>query len=166
MKENLDVKKNDDFVNEHEGKNGGWVYVHSKVDKALTEFNDSWEVAKDKANLGCAVHVMPIVNDQLPLYPQLFAGAKDRKCPDLKIDGQFVAIKRPTEPLTCNKISKCIGNAHSQSNYAIILLPTKYPTHKLYSIVKGRFKTHNDLEVVEFKNWDKYIVYSRSDFFP
>lgn len=166
MEENLNNQEEHAFINEYEGINGGCAYVHSKVDKNASEFNDSWQVARDKANGGCIVHVMPIVNDQLPLYTELFAGAKDRKCPDLKINGQFVAIKSPTEPLTDNKISKCIGNGHSQSNTVIILLATKYPTYRLYSIVKGRFNTHDDLQVIEFKNWERYIVYNRSDFFP
>lgn len=164
MKENLDVQKNDGFTIAYtDPTHGSCVCIHSRVNKGQSDFNDLWTVATDKAREGISIDIMPIVSENDIVYGELFQGAKERKCPDLKADTGFISIKSPTLPLTDNKISKCIGNAHSQSNHVIITLPVKYNSYRLRQIVKGRFNTHQDLEIVEIKMEGVYTIYKRGN---
>jgi hypothetical protein len=163
MKENLEAQKKDEFVLAYtDPLHGSHINIHSRVHREQSDFQDLWEVSTDKAReCYCSVDIMPIVSVNDKLYSLLFQGAKERKCPDICVDGNFISIKSPTLPLTDNKISKSIGNAHSQSNHVVILLPAKYNSYRLGQIVNGRFNTHEDLLTIEIKMDGKYLVYKR-----
>ena len=132
-------------------ENGGTILRHSLVDINAIDYNDVYEIALDKANNGSVVEILPdtVIND--PLYAILFEGAKENKCPDIKVDGIFWEIKTPTLPLKERKISKAIRNSHEQANCMIIRLNAKYNNNYLKKVAKGRFETHNNIERIEFK---------------
>lgn len=135
---------------------GGKIYSHHKVDRFADDYRIVEEIAYDKASIGCEVLILPELPEGDALRTLFFTGAKERKCPDLKIDGQFVEIKTPAKKLSDTKISTNIKRGHEQANHVIINLVEHYSSGKLYKIVKGRFKTHVNLEIVEFRMSGKY----------
>ena len=143
--------------------NPGEVHCHCLTDRDMDDFDCVREVAIDKAASGEMVYILPVLLENDPLYGKIFEGAKEKKCPDLKINGVYIEIKEPTEELTENKISKCIQNCHKQANHVIIVLRSKFNLYNLRRIINGRFKTHEDLEIVEVKMEEKYYTFTRQD---
>lgn len=137
-------------------KSGGRVYRHFKVDCTAEDYSIVEEIAYDKASEGCEVLILPELLGDDPLRMSIFAGAKENKCPDLKVDRQFVEIKTPTKNLSDVKISTNIKRGHEQANHVIIKLVEHFNTGKLHNIAKGRFTTHKSLKIVEFKMDGKY----------
>ena len=136
------------YVNE---ENNGCVYIHELTDINADDFQDVYEIAVDKANQGCFVKMLPELNSKDTLRDTLYLGAKENKCPDLSVNGEFVEIKTPTLPLKRNKLSNCIKNSKEQANYVIIRLLAKYNESGLQNVAVGRFEIHQNLERVEFK---------------
>ena len=143
-------------------KTPGIVYQHKYVDTSANDYADIYEIAVDNAKFGAIVYILPVFQVTDPLWLTVFEGAKERKCPDLKINGIFTEVKTATDKLSDNKISKCIRNCHQQANQVIVRLPSTYNIYRLQQIAKGRFKIHDDLQVIEFKIENKYIKFGRS----
>ena len=143
---------------------GGRVWRHELVDVKGIDYNIVLEIAIEKANIGCQVHILPTLSEHHPLREKLFRNSKERKCPDLKIDGRFTEIKTPTGNLHKQKISYSIRMAYTQADEVIIRLKTNFNTDQLRRIAKGRFLTHQNLTLIEFKISDKYVCFKRSDF--
>lgn len=120
-------------------------------------------IAIDKANIGCEVHMLPILTEEHPLRSTVFANAKERKCPDLKINGRYTEIKVPIDKLHDRKISQNIKLAHAQANDVIIKLNYSFAIEILARIAKGRLLTHINLQVIEFKVDNCYHSFRRSD---
>lgn len=142
-------------------KSGGTVYRHFKVNCRAGDYPIVEEIGYEKAAEGCEVLILPELSGDDPLRISIFAGAKENKCPDLKVDGQFVEIKTPVKNLSEVKISTNIKRGHEQANHVIINLVEHFNTGKLYNIAKGRFKTHETLSIVEFKMSSKYHRFER-----
>jgi hypothetical protein len=140
-------------------QSGGAVYRHFKVDCTADDYCAVEEIAYDKAWLGCEVLILPELSEEDPLRALVFRGAKENKCPDLKVDGRFVEIKTPTKSLSDTKISTNIKRGYEQANHVVINLIEHFSSGKLYKIAKGRFKTHETLEIVEFKMAGKYHIF-------
>lgn len=143
----------------------GCVYIHELVDETAEDYPHVLEIAFDKAKEGCFVKMLPVLEGNDPLRESLYIGAKENKCPDLNVDGEYVEIKTPTLPLKRNKLSTCIKNSKSQANYVVIRLLTKYNETGLQDVANGRFETHQNLETIEFKccQTNKYFSFKRSD---
>jgi hypothetical protein len=143
---------------------GGKVWRHELVDLKGVDYAEILEVAIDKANLGFEAHILPILTEEHPLRDIIFANAKERKCPDLKINGSYTEVKTPIEKLHDQKISKNIKLAHAQADEVIIRLTSYFDPEILTRIAKGRFLTHEHLLLIEFKMGGEYICFRRSDF--
>lgn len=120
-------------------ESGGVVLRHCLINVNSKEYLENLEVAMDKVQLGCKVHLLPILEVDHPHREIVFNGAKNRKCPDLKIDNLFTEIKTPTENLHPNKIINNIKEASKQANHVIIRLQEKFEISHLERIAKGRF---------------------------
>ena len=142
---------------------GGAIMLHSLVDTDAADYNDVYEISVDMANRGCFVEILPELVINHPLYPVIFKGAKENKCPDLRIDGKYFEVKTPTLPLKREKLSTCIKNSKEQANFVIIRLLAKYLENGLLDVANGRFETHESLERVEFKCCltNNYYCYDR-----
>lgn len=139
------------------------VRIHSRVDTTEKGFNDVMEVARDFAAKGSKVDLLPTIdtaND--PLYKKLFSGAKPGKCPDLFIDKKFVEVKRVSKD-SFNTIKHSISQASTQADHVVILLPGMQDYKTLKRIIKGRFKDHKKLKVIEFKMGDAYYTFHREN---
>lgn len=143
---------------------GGKVWRHELVDVEGIDYNEVLEIAIDKANTGCEVQILPVLPEGHPLRKVVFADAKERKCPDLRINGKYAEVKLPTGILQLQKISRNIKIAHTQADYVIIKLHSGFNTVSLKSIAKGRFLTHQSLLIIEFKMNSVYYSFKRGDF--
>lgn len=151
-----------EIIYRHES--GGVVWRHCLVDVKGKDYEEVLEVAMDKAMVGYKVHILPALDERESLRGKIFAGAKDRKCPDLKIDGEFAEVKTPTEGLHANKIINNINEASKQANHVVIRLQEAFEIRHLERIVKGRFIIHSKLIIIEFKMADAYYIFNRADF--
>ncbi|MBL0181692.1 MAG: hypothetical protein IPP96_05075 [Chitinophagaceae bacterium] len=104
----------------------GCVYIHELVDRSMDDFAAVEEIAIDKAKLGCIVKILPVLEGNDPLREILYAGAKENKCPDLNIDGEYYEVKTPTLPLKRNKLSTCVKNGKEQAHNVIIRMLEKF----------------------------------------
>lgn len=141
--------------------NGGIVLRHVSVDCSESDYFSVCEIACDKAKEGCEVFILPVLIEGDLLRDSIFSGAKENKCPDLKVDGIYMEVKTPTANLHETKISTNIKRGHEQADYVVILLVEHFSSGKLYNIAKGRFKTHDTLQIIEFKMSGKYYRYER-----
>ncbi|HYE53639.1 MAG TPA: hypothetical protein VD996_02310 [Chitinophagaceae bacterium] len=144
-------------------ESGGIVWRHRLVEVNGIDYDEVFEVAVDKAMMGCEVHILPILPEDDPLRKIVFANAKDRKCPDLKIDGVYTEIKTPHGELHQNKISNNIKYAHEQADNIILRLNQDFDIQILLRIVKGRFKSHDLLNKIKFKMNGIYYTFQRKD---
>lgn len=145
-------------------RSGGSVWRHELVDEEGIDYDDLLEISIDKAEIGCVVHILPTLAEDHPLRASVFAGAKERKCPDLKIDGVYTEVKVPVGILHERKINNNIKEAYAQANEIIIKLRSNFDLLTIRRIVKGRFITHQNLNVIEFKVDEIYHLFKRSDF--
>lgn len=143
---------------------GGIVWQHELVDVRTIDYKEILEIATDKARGGCEVHILPTLTENHPLRKTIFENAKERKCPDLKIDGRYAEIKVPIDKLHERKINNNIKLAYSQADDVIIKLHSFFDIESLARIAKGRFLTHQHLNLIEFKIERKYVSFRRSDF--
>lgn len=98
------------------------------------------------------------------MRPIIFDKAKERKCPDLKIDGKYAEVKTPTDKAHVRKINKNIRAGHAQANHVIIRLHSNVEFAILAAIAKGRFLSHDTLSCIEIKIKGVYHCFERSDF--
>src|SRR5690348_1670514 len=104
---------------------GGTVLRHSDVDINADDYPQVYEIAIDKANEGSIVKILPEIQANDPRRTILFPGAKENKCPDLNVDGEYVEIKTPTLPLKHSKLGTCIRNSRAQADWVILRLTAK-----------------------------------------
>jgi hypothetical protein len=143
---------------------GGLVLKHEFVDANTSDYREVYEIAVDKALCGCIVQILPVLNEHDPLRVSIFAGAKKRKCPDLRINGVYAEVKTPNDILHARKINKNIKAAHEQADYVIINLRSEFSAERLKAIAKGRFLSHLALVLLEFKMCGVYYTFKRTDF--
>jgi len=157
LKEALDLMPNNSW---HLVENKT-IRIHAKVDTTAPDFEKVMEVARDKAKNGSSVDLLPTLNHENdPLYKELFKGAKPGKCPDLKIDNEFVEVKAPKKN-TINTLKHSIDNASKQADHVIILNPIRNDYKEMKRIAKGRFKDHENLKIIEFKQQGAYYRFTR-----
>ena len=142
---------------------GGRVWRHELVDVKGIDYDDVLEIAIDKAQLGCVVHILPTLAEDHPLRKTVFANAKERKCPDLKIDGEYTEVKIPVGSPHQRKINNNIKAAYAQANQIIIKLYSYFSEERLAEISKGRFLCHKNLTLIEIKMAGKYYRFCRSE---
>ena len=142
---------------------GGKVWGHELVDVKGIDYDDVLEVAMDKAQLGCVVHILPTLPEDHPLRSKIFANAKERKCPDLKIDGRYTEVKMPIGNLHPRKINNNIKFAYAQANEVVIKLKAPFDLEYLAGISKGRFLSHDHLNLIEFKISSTYYTFKRQE---
>jgi len=140
---------------------GGVVWQHELVDVSMIDYNDILEIAMDKAQVGCEVHILPTLPEGHPLRKVVFENAKERKCPDLKINGVYTEVKIPIDDLHWRKINNNIKSAQLQADEVIIKLHSNFSVQRLAEITKGRFLSHQNLRVVEFKMEGRYYCFKR-----
>ena len=121
-------------------------------------------IAIEIAKRGHSVEIMPELNDGDPARQTLVKDAKKGiKNADLRVDGKYVEIKQPENPpYSYNALSRNIGRARNQADHVIIDLIESVDKDLLYRAAKGRFKTHADLKLVEFRHKGKYMFFDRS----
>jgi hypothetical protein len=139
------------------------IRIHSRVNTTEKGFNDVMEVARDYAAKGNNVDVMPTISTENdPLFAQLFKGAYPGKCPDLRVDGKFIEVKRVSKN-NDNTIRHAIAHASNQSDHVVILLPEKVDYQILKRIAKSKFMQHGSLKKIEFKIQDAYYEFNRKN---
>lgn len=159
----LAVEKQIGFEVVYRHSSGGMVWQHELVNVRTIDYKDILEIAMDKAQLGCEVQILPTLPEDHLLRKIVFVNAKERKCPDLKVDGRYVEVKIPIGMPHLRKISNNIKFAYAQANEVIIKLSSSFSIEALTGIAKGRFLTHRNLILIEFKLENKYYSFKRSD---
>lgn len=164
LKQALDmVPDANDFkiIDRYEG--GGEVRMHAKVNPLAPDFSSVKEVAMLKAAAGNKVDIMPVVDDvNNPLYKALFNGAYPGKCPDLRINGQFEEVKHATNPGSKNNLKHAIAEGSKQASHVIVTFDGVQDEHYLKQVAKGRFIDHKQLQVIEFKNGNSLLKFTRA----
>ena len=158
------VEKQTGFKMVYNHSSGGVVWQHELVSIRTIDYKDILEIAMDKAQLGCEVHILPTLPEEHPLRSIIFKDAKERKCPDLKIDGRYVEVKITVGKPHQRKINNNIKASYKQANEVIVTLTCSFDIEHLRRIAKGRFLTHENLILIEFKNETNYITFQRSEF--
>lgn len=167
MKENLN--KVDDG-NDWEGfqkvytdiNSGGTVWRHDKVLETVDDYPDVYEIATDMAKEGGIIKILPILHEKDILRDKLFKGAKDRKCPDMDVNGVYVDVKTISGAVTNNNIDNNIHKAYKQANSLVIRIPGDVTYTRLKILAKNRFNRHSELNRIEFKLiGNKYIWFTR-----
>lgn len=140
------------------------IRIHSKVNTESTDFTSVIEVARDFAAKGQMVDVLPALSHpDDPLFDVLFKGAKQGKCPDLKINKKLFVEVKAVSKVKINTIKHAIGEASQQANHVVILLNEKVEYIWLKRVAKGRFIDHKNLEVIEFKMEESYYRFHKKN---
>jgi len=142
----------------------GTIRIHQKVDTKAKDFVEVIDVARYHALQGLKVDVLPTIgNINDPLYKELFKGAKQGKCPDLRIDGKvFVEVKAASKN-DINTIRHAIGKGSKQADYVVVLLSGRQEYKDLKRMVRGKFLQHASLQVIELKMDEAYYRFTRAE---
>jgi hypothetical protein len=101
-------------------KNGGKVIESNLVNKVADDYKSLLKIANQFAKESKMVELLPKVHYKDSLYKELFKGAFERKCPDLKIDGSFYEFESYIGDWNKNKISNMLNKGLKQSDKVII----------------------------------------------
>lgn len=144
----------------------GSVWRHKRVLDTVDDYPEVYEIATDMAKKGCLVKILPILNEKDAEREVVFAGAKQRKCPDMTIDGVFTDVKTLHGNISNNCIDNNIKKAYKQANSVVIRVPGELSYTRLKFLAKNRFDRHASLEQIEFKliGTLKYYCFKRADF--
>jgi hypothetical protein len=144
-------------------KSPGCVWRHELVKQTVDDYVEVYEIATDFAQLGCTVKMLPILNDPNdPLRAVIFKGAKENKCPDLDIDGEFIDVKTPLGDPTKNSLNNNVKKAYKQANYVIIRISAQVPYWLMKFVADRRFEIHESLHTIQFKIiGEKYYTFQR-----
>lgn len=148
------------LIKEH--SKGGFIRQHFLVNESLSDYQLHLQIAHEKAIVGKKVDLLPTlgnVNDELRKI--IFPDSIFAKSPDLRIDGILWEIERSTNSLNLKNLSRSIRDGASQAHYVIVDISEYLNKHDMFRVVKGRFKTHEDLQVVELRYNGNYTVFER-----
>lgn len=143
----------------------GQIWRHEKVLETVDDYSHVYEIATDKARKAQIVKILPILNQNDPLRATLFAGAKQNKCPDMNVDGEFLDVKTIEGGLSNANINNNVKKAKAQANHVVIRIPGEVSYWRLEFISKKRFELHSSLEIIEFKliGHNKNYTFRRKD---
>jgi len=103
---------------------GGKVWIHSAVDRKLSDFKALLTIANVFAGEGKEVKLMPRFhfksNEYKQIYGCLIGTVYERKCPDLSVNGKFYEYESFVSPFKKRKISNMISHGLKQSSRIII----------------------------------------------
>lgn len=146
----------------YKGRNGK-AERHTAVDTNAPDYRVLERIATELAQKGAKVEILPELNENDPAREELFKGAKPNKNPDLRVDGKYYEVKDPETPYGKNTLSNNIHRGVQQANHVIVNLNQHVDNVELGNIAKGRFKTHPELQEVQFRYKGKYIVFTRKN---
>lgn len=153
-KGNKDIDKfihdNVDFSLIEKYDNGGIVYQHAFVDIKSSDYKEVSLVAKFFSKEGKSVEIMPEINKKNNLYKELFNGAYENKCPDLKINNVFYEVKSFQKPFGDNSLGNMITKGFRQSDRIVIdIRGTGLDIKDVRSIIFDRLKQKNKPNIKE-----------------
>lgn len=134
----------------------GYVRRHFLVNTKARDYKYLEDIASEKAQQGMKVEIMPTLNESDPLRNIICPDAIGKKNPDLRIDGILWEVKKATVPLNQNNLSRAIRNAVEQAYSVIIVSDIELSYSYMENIAKGRFNTHENLKIIEFRHAGKY----------
>lgn len=102
----------------------GVVQVMDGFDLSKPDSTDLQHIAECFARMGCNVTILHPVHFKSPEYADVYGpliGTKfERKCPDLKIDGNYYEYESYVRPWTKRKLSNMISDGLRQSDRIIL----------------------------------------------
>ena len=142
----------------------GFVKRHIAVDAAAVDYAIIETIAMEKALEGNRVEILPVINqNELQLREAILKGAKDKKNPDLRINGLYVELKEPLLPYGKNSIGNIINLAADQANHVIVNIKDwTISEFQLYRIANGKLKQLKNLHSIEFRHRDKYLIFTKN----
>lgn len=126
----------------YSSKKGGSVEAHP-VTFNNSDFNNVLKLARQLANEGHTIKMLPDINDpelRSRLLPD--SGVKGERCPDYLINNSIVADGKEVKGNTRNTISHTISQAKKQCNNVIIDIPedSKFTKFEVIKYVKAKMK--------------------------
>jgi hypothetical protein len=144
---------------------GGCVYRHELVKQTVDDYDEVYEIAIDFAQQGCTVKMLPILDPDHPLREQVFGGAKENKCPDLSVNGEYVDVKTPDPDPSINALDNNVKKGAKQANIVVVRVLGSVKSKELFPIAKFRFAKHSSLLQIKFKViGKKTYTYDRVNF--
>lgn len=144
-------------------KSPGCVWRHILAKETVDDYAEVYEIATDFAKIACTVKILPILDVTHPLRESIFKGAKDNKCPDLNVDGDFVDVKTPLADPSLNCIDNNVKKGAKQANHVVIRIAGELEYWKMEYVAKQRFGRHLDLHTIQFKIiGKKYYTFTRN----
>lgn len=127
---------------------------------------DLQKVAEVLADAGKAVEILPEIHAaETELRAELLPGATEGKNPDLLVTpakgaADYVEIKKPSDPITREKIQQLVAKAVKQADRVIVLLDEEFSEDMMKLAADERFKTFPDLLEIGFVTVDgEYIEF-------
>lgn len=142
------------------------IRQHFLVNQNAKDYALHKEISIEKAAKGHRVDIMPTLNEkESDLRSILFPDAKEKKSPDLRIDGLLTEVKQPEKPLHKSKISHSINSAAKQAEHVIIQLDSNFNKGKQRNLAKSSFNVIRSLKTVSYRYKGKYKIFTREMFY-
>lgn len=129
----------------------GCIWRHELVKETVDDYDEVYEIAIDFAKCGCTVKMLPILDGTHPLRETVFFGAKENKCPDLCVNGEYVDVKTPDPDPSLNALDNNVKKGAKQANIVVIRVLGTTQHWIMLRVVKFRFEKHSCLKQVIFK---------------
>lgn len=143
----------------------GCIWRHELVKETVDDYSEVYEIAIDFAMQGRTVKMLPILDQTHLLRKQIFNGAKENKCPDLSVDGEFVDVKTPDPDPSENALDNNVKKGAKQANIVVIRVLGPAEHWIMVRIAKFRFAKHSSLQQIIFKViGKKTYIFDRRNF--
>lgn len=143
-------------------KGKGTVSRHVSVNTDAEDYRLVEKIAKELSHHGHTVEILPEVNEHdIKLRKTLLPGVKQNKNPDLRVNNKYVEVKNVEGAASYNQVSNAIKRASHQADHVIINLEKNINRQVLERAAIGRFNTHPDLQVIEFRYKGKYTRFDK-----
>lgn len=144
----------------------GIVRQHYMVNTNAPDYDRNYAIAVAKAReQKIMVDLMPTLDPDTQAVQRavIFPDAKPRVSPDLRIDKVLWEEEGLHAVPTKKNISNAVGRGARQANHVMVsILNGEFDEKVLGDIAKGRFKTHRDLKVIEFRfNDGRTVIFEK-----
>jgi len=102
------------------------VFESNLVDKNGNDYKPLLSIANSFAKNGNNVEILPRLYFDDPVYKELYKGAYERKCPDLKINKSFYEFESFVGDWNKRKVSNMLKKGLKQSDKVIIDIRNGY----------------------------------------
>jgi hypothetical protein len=108
-------------------KNGGEIVQHLTVNTSADDYESVLQAAKHHAYNGSKVKILPEISaKEVELRNKILPNAKERKNPDLLVDGNYHDVKRILNEVDNDSVNNRTTDAIKQANEMTLVVPQNY----------------------------------------